>query len=257
MLRLKDKVALITGAAKGMGETDAVLFAEEGASLILTDVDKENLDKVAEKLKATGTQVLALAVDVASEEDWKKVANEADKMFGRVDILVNNAGILRMEGVEAATKEQWDKIIAVNQTGTWLGIKYIVPLIRKAGGGSIVNLSSVYGLIGTGTSVAYQASKGAIRVISKTAAMEFAKDNIRVNTIFPGMIETSMIETGIETGQSGEEANTMTEQFLKLIPMGRMGDPKEIANAVLYFASEESSYTTGAELVIDGGWTIP
>ncbi|MGC9362195.1 MAG: SDR family NAD(P)-dependent oxidoreductase [Candidatus Syntrophosphaera sp.] len=251
MQRLKNKVALITGAARGMGETDAYLFAEEGASLILTDVDKENLDRVAEKVKSRGTQVLALAVDVASEEDWKKVANEADKMFGRVDILVNNAGIVRMEGVEAATKEQWDKIIAVNQTGTWLGIKYIVPLMRKAGGGSIVNINSVYGLIGSGTSVAYHASKGAMRVISKTAAMEFAKDNIRVNTIFPGGIDT-----GIDTGQSDEETKAMMEQFLKLIPMGRMGNPMEIANAVLYFASEESSYTTGAELVIDGGWTI-
>ncbi len=251
MQRLKNKVALITGAARGMGETDAYLFAEEGASLILTDVDRENLDRVAEKAKAKGSQVLALAVDVASEEDWKKVANEADKMFGRVDILVNNAGIVRMEGVEAATKEQWDKIIAVNQTGTWLGIKYIVPLMRKAGGGSIVNINSVYGLIGSGTSVAYHASKGAMRVISKTAAMEFAKDNIRVNTIFPGGIDT-----GIDTGQSDEETKAMMEQFLKLIPMGRMGDPMEIANAVLYFASNESSYTTGAELVIDGGWTI-
>jgi len=189
MQRLKDKVALITGAARGMGETDARLFASEGASLILTDVDKENLEKLAEEIKSQGTEVLALVQDVASEEDWKKVAAEAEKTFGRVDILVNNAGIVRMEGIEAATKEQWDKIIAVNQTGAWLGMKYTLPLMRQAGGGSIVNINSVYGLIGSGTSVAYHASKGGMRVLSKTAAMEFAKDNIRVNTIFPGGID--------------------------------------------------------------------
>jgi cyclopentanol dehydrogenase len=251
MQRLKDKVALITGAARGMGETDARLFASEGASLILTDVDKENLEKLAEEIKSQGTEVLALVQDVASEEDWKKVAAEAEKTFGRVDILVNNAGIVRMEGIEAATKEQWDKIIAVNQTGAWLGMKYTLPLMRQAGGGSIVNINSVYGLIGSGTSVAYHASKGGMRVLSKTAAMEFAKDNIRVNTIFPGGIDT-----GIDTGQSDEETKAMIEQFLKLIPMGRMGKPIEIANAVLFLASDESSYITGAELVIDGGWTI-
>jgi len=252
MNRLENKIALITGAAKGMGEADARLFASEGAALILTDIDKENLDRVAKDLAESGTKVLALRQDVSSEEDWIMVAREAKQTFGRVDILVNNAGIVKMEGIEATSREVWDKIIAVNQTGTWLGMKHIVPLMREAGGGSIVNINSVYGLIGSGTSAAYHASKGGMRVLSKTAAMEFAPYKIRVNTIFPGGVDT-----GIDTGQPSEQKQAQVEAFLKLIPLGRMGRPLEIANAVLFLASDESSYTTGAELVIDGGWTVP
>lgn len=248
MKRLENKVALITGAAKGMGEADAILFAHEGASLILTDIDSENLDKVARKLIENGARVLAIRQDVSSEEDWELVARTAEKEFGRVDILINNAGIVMMEGVEATTMEIWEKVIAVNLTGTWLGMKHIVPLMRNAGGGSIVNIASIYGLIGSGTSAAYQSAKGAVRVLSKTTAMEFAPYNIRVNTIFPGAIATPM------TAAVDPEA---MEAFMSLIPMGRMGTATEIANAVLFLASDESSYTTGAELVIDGGWIIP
>ncbi|MBP7206133.1 MAG: SDR family NAD(P)-dependent oxidoreductase, partial [Candidatus Cloacimonetes bacterium] len=151
MDRLKNKVALITGAAKGMGEGDARLFAAEGASLILTDIDTENLDRLAAELAALGTKVLALRQDVSSEDDWKEVVARSEQAFGSVDILVNNAGIVSLAGVEATDMALWQKIIGVNQTGVWLGMKYIVPLMRKAGGGSIVNIASIYGLIGSGT----------------------------------------------------------------------------------------------------------
>lgn len=252
MDRLKDKIALITGAAKGMGEADAKLFAAEGASLILTDIDWARLDKVAAELTSAGTKVLALKHDVSSEESWQKLAREVDKAFGKVDILVNNAGIVNLDGIEATSMEVWSRIIAVNQTGPWLGMKYTVPLMRKAGGGSIVNIASVFGLIGSGTSAAYQASKGALRVLSKTAAMEFAPFKVRVNTIFPGAIDT-----GIETGGGGAAADEMLKHIQDIIPQHRFGQPDEVAYGVLYLASDESSYVTGGELVIDGGWTIP
>ncbi len=249
MKRLEDKIALITGAAMGMGEAEARLFAEHGASLVITDINKVELEKVARELIAKGTKVLALEHDVSSEQDWIRVAGEAQKTFGKIDILVNNAGIVDSAGVEATTLEKWHKIIGVNQTGTWLGMKYIIPLLKKAGGGSIINISSVYGLIGGGNSAAYQASKGAVRILSKTAAMEYASANIRVNTIFPGAIDTPMVASAVD-----DEA---LKGLLSLVPLHRIGKPQEIAYGVLYFASDESSYTTGAELVIDGGWTIP
>lgn len=249
MKRLENKVALITGAAMGMGEAEARLFAEHGAALVITDINKDKLDEVAAELTAQGAKVLALKQDVALEQDWIEVAREADKAFGRIDILINNAGIVDSAGVEATTLEKWDIIIAVNQTGTWLGMKHIIPLMKKAGGGSIVNISSIYGLIGSGTSAAYQASKGAVRILSKTAAMEYAKDRIRVNTIFPGAIDTPMVASAVS-----EEA---LQGLLSLVPLGRIGTAKEIAYGALYLASDESSYTTGAELVIDGGWIIP
>jgi len=249
MLRLKDKVAIITGAAKGMGAADARLFAKEGASLILCDIDEPSLKSIAAELSDQGSKVLAIVHNVASEKDWQELAKQAEKHFGKVDILINNAGILNVAGIEATDMQLWNKIIEVNQTGVWLGMKYIVPLMRKSGGGSIVNTSSVYGMIGTGTSAAYQATKGAIRTLSKTAAMEFIKDKIRVNTIFPGAIDTGMV--------SGEISEEATKQILSLIPLGRMGKAEEVAYGVLYLASDESSYVTGAELVIDGGWTVP
>lgn len=248
MKRLQNKVALITGAAMGMGAEEARLFAQEGASLVLTDINMDKLTELSAELKGLGTDVLALRQNVASEEDWQNVARETEQKFGKLDILVNNAGTLDQAGVEATTTEVWERVIGVNQTGTWLGMKYSAPLLRKAGGGSIVNISSIYALIGSGTSAAYQASKGAVRVLSKTAAMEFVGQNIRVNTIFPGAIATPMT-AGVD--------QDMMKAFLNLIPMRRMGTAREIANAVLFLASDESSYMTGAELVVDGGWTIP
>ncbi|HOD17870.1 MAG TPA: glucose 1-dehydrogenase [Candidatus Cloacimonadota bacterium] len=249
MNRLANKIALITGAAKGMGAEEARLFAAEGASLIITDVDQVNLEKVSAEISAKGTKVLALKHDVSSEEDWIRIAKEAEAAFGKVDILVNNAGILDSDGVEKTTVEKWNKVIAVNQTGPWLGMKHIVPLMRKAGGGSIVNISSVYALIGTGSSAAYQASKGAVRILSKTAAIEFVGQNIRVNAIMPGAIETPMV--------SGSIDETALKGLLSLVPMGRIGKPIEVAKVALFLASDDSSYMTGAEIVVDGGWSVP
>ncbi|MCB5261397.1 MAG: glucose 1-dehydrogenase [Candidatus Cloacimonetes bacterium] len=249
MKRLENKVALITGAAKGMGKAEAQLFAQEGAKLIISDIDLENLTILEKELSAAGTQVIAIKHDVSSELDWAAVAKQAENAFGKVDILINNAGILGPDGIEATSLENWNKIIGVNQTGTWLGMKHIIPLMRKAGGGSIVNISSIYGLIGSGTSAAYQASKGAVRILSKTAAVEYAAEQIRVNTIFPGAIATPMV------------SEALTEEdlqgLLSAVPMKRIGKPIEVAYGALFLASIESSYITGAELVIDGGWTIP
>lgn len=249
MKRLEDKIALITGAAKGMGKAEAQLFAKEGARLIITDIDIENLNKLETELSVAGVQVVAIKHDVSSELDWAAVAKEAERVFGKVDILVNNAGILSPDGIEETTLEKWNKIIAVNQTGTWLGMKHIAPLMRQAGGGSIVNISSIYGLIGSGTSAAYQASKGAVRILSKTAAMEYAPENIRVNTIFPGAIATPMVSEAF--------SDEVLQELLAPVPLKRIGKPSEVAYGVLFLASDESSYVTGAELVIDGGWTVP
>lgn len=249
MKRLENKIALITGAAKGMGAEEAKLFAQEGASLIITDIDLEGLNKVEKELSRTGVKVISIKHDVSSESDWIMVAKEAKKAFGKVDILVNNAGILGSEGVEATTLGQWNTVIAVNQTGTWLGMKHIIPLMRKAGKGSIVNIASIYALIGSGNSAAYQASKGAVRILSKTAAVEYAAENIRVNTIFPGAIATPMVAEGL----SEEDL----QMLLTAVPMQRIGKPCEVAYGALFLASDESSYVTGAELVIDGGWTVP
>ncbi len=249
MKRLDHKVALITGAAKGMGKAEAQLFAKEGAKLIITDIDLENLNKLEKELTDAGTQVIAIKHDVSLEADWIQIAKQAQTAFGKVDILVNNAGILGSEGVEATTLEKWNKIIAVNQTGTWLGMKHIVPLMRKAGKGSIVNIASIYALIGSGNSTAYQASKGAVRILSKTAAVEYAAENIRVNTIFPGAISTPMVDAGL----SEEDLKGL----LATVPMKRIGESIEVAYGALFLASDESSYVTGGELVIDGGWTIP
>ena len=227
MKRLENKVALITGAAKGMGEAEARLFAEEGAALVITDIDQENLNKVAKDLTGMGAKVLALKHDVSMESDWIFVVGEADKAFGKIDILVNNAGIVSLEGVLDTTTEKWNKIIAVNQTGTWLGMKYCVPLMRKTKGGSIINISSIYALIGSGTSAAYQASKGAVRILSKTAAIEFAPHKIRVNSIYPGAIETPMVSAALT-----DEA---LQGMLAMIPMHRIGKAIEVAYGALFW----------------------
>lgn len=246
--RLSNKVAVITGAAKGQGAAEARLFAEAGASLVITDVSIDALNLLAKELTDSGANVVAIQHDVSKEADWQKVAEAVEKTFQKADILINNAGILGFEGVEATTMEQWNKIIAVNQTGVWLGMKYIIPLIRKANGGSIINISSIYGIIGSGTSAAYQATKGAVRLLTKTAAVEYASQNIRINSIHPGVIDTDMVTA---SGLSEAEQKGLTE----IAPLKRMGLPIEIAYGALFLAGDESAFMTGSELVIDGGYT--
>ena len=245
--RLDGKVALISGGARGQGASEGKLFAREGAKVVLGDVlDTEGLQTVRE-IEAAGGSAVYIHLDVTQETDWKNAVGVAVRNFGKLNILVNNAGILRMEGIEDTTLEMWNRVIAVNQTGVFLGMKHALPALRQAGGGSIINISSIAGLIGVGAAAAYQATKGAVRILTKSAAVQYAKENIRINSIHPGLITTLMVTQGIDL-----EARKLFEQAT---PLGREGSAEEIANGVLFLASDESSYMTGAELVLDGGYT--
>ncbi len=244
--RLAGRVALISGAARGQGAAEARLFAREGAAVVLGDVLEAEAKERAAEIRAAGDRAEALRLDVTRAEDWEAAVALAERRFGRLDVLVNNAGILDTSGVEATTPETWQRVIAVNQTGVWLGMRAALPALRRAGGGSIINVSSVFGLIGSGGSAAYHASKGAVRLLSKTAAIEYAPENIRVNSIHPGVIETPMLDA------LPAEARPALRS---LTPLGRNGSPEDVAYGALYLASEESAFVTGSELVIDGGLT--
>jgi len=248
--RLNGKVALITGSARGMGASIARLFAEEGARAVLSDILEAPLKALELELSGRGYEVLAQRHDVIDEASWEQIVQATETRFGRLDVLVNNAGVLDTAGVEASSLEAWERVVAVNQTGVWLGMKVAIPALRRSGGGSIVNTSSIYGLVGSGGSAAYHASKGAVRLLTKTAALEYAPDGIRVNSVHPGYVNTPMIE------QALPEANVSMLKLLgEQVPLGRLAEPEDIARGVLYLASDESSYVTGSELVIDGGVT--
>ncbi|MGE0623355.1 MAG: SDR family NAD(P)-dependent oxidoreductase [Pseudomonadales bacterium] len=248
--RLDGKVALITGSARGMGASIARLFAEEGARVVLSDILEAPLKALELELSGRGYEVLAQRHDVIDEASWEQIVQATETRFGRLDVLVNNAGVLDTAGVEASSLEAWERVVAVNQTGVWLGMKVAIPALRRSGGGSIVNTSSIYGIVGSGGSAAYHASKGAVRLLTKTAALEYAPDGIRVNSVHPGYVNTPMIE------QALPEANVSMLKLLgEQVPLGRLAEPEDIARGVLYLASDESSYVTGSELVIDGGVT--
>ncbi|WP_026575719.1 glucose 1-dehydrogenase [Bacillus sp. UNC438CL73TsuS30] len=247
MKRLEGKVAIITGAAMGQGAAEAKLFAREGAKVVVTDILDREVQKIANEIINSDGIALPFCHDVSSEEDWKKVIDKTLQHFGKVDILVNNAGISSPNNVEHETLEGWERVQAVNTRGVFLGMKYTAPEIRKAGGGSIINISSVYGIIGVNGYASYHASKGAIRVLSKSAAMEFSKDFIRVNSIHPGMIETPMTDVLFSDPEAVKWMKEVT-------PWPRLGKPEDVAHGALFLASEESSFITGTELVIDGGW---
>ena len=240
--RLDNKVAVVTGAARGIGATTARFFAREGAKLLLCDVREELLAEVAAEIGGH-----ARRLDVTSSSDWAGAVEEAEERFGRVNVLFNNAGTITNSGVEDTTEEEWSAIVAVNQTGVWLGMKHIVPAMRRAGGGSIVNTSSIFGIVGSGGATAYQATKGAVRLMTKTAAVQYAAEGIRVNSVHPGVINTSMLSEGVPPD--------VQEQLKAATPLGRLGEAEDVAAAVLFLASDEASFMTGAELVVDGGYT--
>ncbi|WP_246011614.1 SDR family NAD(P)-dependent oxidoreductase [Nocardia mexicana] len=246
--RLTGKVALITGATGGIGLATAELFAREGARLVVADIDGGAVDVLAARLRADGAEIMGAELDVSAADQWARVVESTQRRFGGLDILINIAGVVDWGGIEDAEREQWDRVIAVNQTGTWLGMKTAMPLLRRSGSASIVNTSSVLGIIGSGAAAAYQASKGAVRLLTKTAAVEYATRGVRVNSVHPGVIATPMIREILD--EQGDRQPDIVRT-----PMRRAGLAGEVAYAMLFLASAESSYVTGAELVVDGGLT--
>jgi len=244
--RLNGKVALISGAACGQGEAESRLFANEGAAVVLGDILVAEGEQVAASLRVSGRHATFVKLDVTQEGDWQHAVAQAVQTYGKLNILVNNAGIFPIEGVEATSLEVWNRVIAINQTGVWLGMKTAIPAMRNAGGGSIVNISSIAGLIGSGRAAAYHGTKGAVRLLTKTAAIEYARDGIRINSLHPGGVDTRMLDV---LNPEGKQAATTAH------PLGRLATAEDIAYGVLYLASDEASFVTGAELVIDGGYT--
>ena len=245
-MRLEGKVALVTGGARGQGASEARLFAREGAKVVIVDILDTEGEKVAAEIGESGGDALFVHLDVTSEERWRSAIAAAVSRFGKLDVLVNNAAIWRRGRVEETTGEHWDAVLEVNAKGVFLGTKAAIPEMRKAGGGSIINISSVAGLVGSLTSSAYSASKGAVRLFTKSTAIQYAGEGIRANSIHPGAIDTDM---GAEVWANAETR----DEVIARTPVGRMGVPADIAYGALYLASDESSFVTGSELVIDGG----
>ena len=247
-MRLEGKVALITGAARGQGAAEARLFAQEGAKVIVADVSDPEGIAVAAEIAEAGGDAIYVHLDVTDESEWEAAVQSAITSFGKLDILVNNAGIWRRGHVMETSSEQWDAIMDVNAKGVFLGTKAAIPEMRKAGGGSIVNISSTAGLVGSKTSSAYSASKGAVRIFSKSTAIQYASEGIRANSIHPGPIDTDM-------GDQVWPDPTSREASISRTALSRIGTAQDIAYGALYLASDESSFVTGSELVIDGGVT--
>lgn len=239
------RVALISGGARGQGAAHAKRLAEEGASVLIADILDQEGEATAAEIAAKGQSALYVHLDVTSDQDWQAAVALAEKEFGKLDILVNNAGILGMPSLLDETEEHWNQVIAVNQTGVFLGMRAAVPALKRAGGGSIVNTSSIWGIAGAEEYLSYQASKGAVVLMTKSAALTHVGDGIRVNSVCPGLVLTPM---------SAEEGPEVEAAVADATPMKRGAQPEEIANGVLFLASDQSSYITGTELVIDGGF---
>ncbi len=249
-MRLAGKVALITGGARGLGAEEGRLFAREGAKVVLGDVLEDLVRQVEAEINEAGGEALFLSMDVTREADWVRVVQSTVEHFGRLDILVNNAGITRDgKSAEETTVEWWDRMMDVNAKGVFLGIKHAVPEMRKAGGGSIVNISSIMGLVGSYGNTSYDASKGAVRLLTKSTAIRYGPEGIRINSVHPGFTDTPGTAHGFGTDQERRAA------LVRATPLGRIGKPEDIANGVLFLASDESGFMTGSELVIDGGYT--
>ena len=249
--RVRGKVAVVTGAAMGIGNACARLLAREGASVALTDVDAADGEAAAQALRDAGGNAIFVQHDVASEADWRRVIAASVEAFGKLDVLVNNAGIGTTGNVEETTFEAWRKLMSVNCDGVFLGTKYAFAEMKRAGGGSIINMSSILGFAGQADAAAYCASKGAIRLLAKSAALYGAPFGIRVNSVHPGYIETPMVQHYVEASADESAAR---KAIADLHPLGRLGEPDDIAYGVLYLASDESKFVTGTELVIDGGY---
>jgi NAD(P)-dependent dehydrogenase (short-subunit alcohol dehydrogenase family) len=247
-MRLENKVALISGGARGMGAVEARMFAREGAKVVIGDVLDEDGKRTEDEINESGGECVFIHLDVTDENAWQDAVAAAVDRFGKLDILVNNAGIARINSVEDTTSEEWDLVMDINAKGVFLGTKAAIPELRKVGGGSIVNISSIAGLTGGRTS-SYAASKGAVRLLTKSTAIQYASEGIRCNSVHPGVVETPMTTPMMLNTEEGRERNASRH------PLGRVGQPEDIAYGVLFLASDESSFMTGSELVIDGGLT--
>lgn len=244
MGKLDGKVAVITGGARGQGASHVRTFVEEGANVVFSDILSEEGEALATEL---GERVRFIKHDVTKADEWKKVIEETEAVFGPVDILVNNAGGVVTKNFEDLSEEEYRKVVDINQVSIFLGMKTTLPSMKKTGNGSIINISSINGLRGSAGNAAYDSSKFAVRGITKSAALEFAEYGIRVNSVHPGVIQTPMIEV--------EGTEKLVEQLVATIPMKRKGQSEEVSKLLLYLASDDSSYSTGSEFVIDGGVT--
>lgn len=236
MGRLDWKIALVTGAAQGIGHAVAELFAAEGARVIAGDIQD----------MASAGAIERTRLDVTAQADWSRVVADTLAAYGRIDVLVNNAGIVACyEPIHGTDLDSWNRVIAVNQTGTLLGIQAVLPTMRAARGGSIINFCSIWGNVGVAGAAAYHAAKGAVRNMTKNAAVTYAPENIRVNSVHPGLIRTPLVEA---------QSDAMNQGIIAMTPMGRMGTPREVAQGCLFLASDDASFVTGTELLIDGGY---
>jgi 3(or 17)beta-hydroxysteroid dehydrogenase len=251
MGRVQDKVALVTGGASGIGFATAKLFVEEGAMVVVADRDAAASTAAVAEL---GQRACFHRLDVAREDEWVAVTDAVVRDFGRIDILVNNAGVVLFKDIEATTLQEWRDLMAVNLDGVFLGCKHAVRVMKNHSGGSIVNMSSVAGLIGSGNLAAYCASKGGVRLLTKSVALHCARKgyNIRCNSVHPSFAETPMLQSMIASARNPEK---LAASFAIAAPLGRLAQPIEIARTILFLASDESAFTTGAELVVDGGLT--
>lgn len=247
MAKLTGKVAIITGAAQGMGETHARLFVKQGAKVVITDINEEKGIALAKEL---GENVIFVKQDVVSEFEWENVISKAEEAFGSVNVLVNNAGISYSKPYEMLTEAEYRRVIDINQVSVFLGMKAVLDSMKKAGGGSIINISSLAGVRGSLNNIPYSAAKHAVTGMTKTAALEFAKYNIRVNSVHPGMVRTAMFENH---GMPEDVYQAALKKIVGDIPMQRLAEPSEVSDIVSFLASDESVYCTGSEFIIDGG----
>ena len=248
-MRLEGKVAIITGGAHGMGAVEAILFAKEGAKVVVADIREDDARKVEAEIAEAGGEAMVVILDVSKEDQWEQAIADVISKFGKLDILVNNAGISGSGEKDFGSTAAWDQLMDINAKSVFLGMKHAIPEMEKVGGGAIVNISSISGMVGQSyVHPGYNASKGAVRLVTKAAAVQHAKSGIRVNSVHPGSMPP-MLTSGARGDGGSQDAR------MAAIPMGREGQPIEVANAVLFMASDEASYITGTELMVDGGFT--
>ena len=248
MSRMKDKTAIVTGAAKGMGRSHAMVLAREGARVVVADLDEAGGLAVVSEIEAAGGTAMFVSLDVTDEQQWQHLVDKARAVYGDIDALVNNAGIIVYKGVLDTTLREWQKVLDINATGTFLGCRAVGAVMKEQQRGAIVNVASVLSEVGAAGVAAYQASKGAVAILTKSAAVEFAAFGVRVNSVHPGLVETPMIQDFMDKPE-------MIEALLGPTLIRRLARPEEISNAVLLLASDESSYMTGTALMVDGGFS--